>query len=260
TNVASSFLPGAEMITFLAPASRCAFAFVASVNRPVDSTTTSTPRSFQGSAAGSRSASDVTSWSPILMPPSTTETGLSKRPSIESYFNRCACVSSSPKSLNATISTSAPVSWTARKKLRPIRPNPLIPTRTVTASAPRCGTYSGPFRDYRSAVSTPEAGGSVRTIAYACRVDLFADPASVLDGGLATELERRGNDLSDALWSARLLVDDPEEIRAAHDTFFGAGAVVATTATYQASFDGFAERGIDHRDAARLMRLAVDLA
>jgi len=91
-------------------------------------------------------------------------------------------------------------------------------------------------------------------------VDLFADPASVLDGGLATELERRGNDLSDALWSARLLVDDPEEIRAAHDTFFGAGAVVATTATYQASFDGFAERGIDHRDAARLMRLAVDLA
>ena len=33
-----------------------------------------------------------------------------------------------------------------------------------------------------------------------------------LDGGLATELERRGHDLSDQLWSARLLVDDGHKI------------------------------------------------
>jgi homocysteine S-methyltransferase len=56
----------------------------------------------------------------------------------------------------------------------------------------------------------------------------------VLDGGLATELERRGNDLSSALWSARLLRDDPAEIVAAHRAFFAAGAQVATTASYQA--------------------------
>ena len=31
----------------------------------------------------------------------------------------------------------------------------------------------------------------------------------VLDGGLATELEARGYDLSDRLWSARLLLSDP---------------------------------------------------
>jgi len=37
----------------------------------------------------------------------------------------------------------------------------------------------------------------------------------VLDGGLGTELERRGSDLTDPLWSARLLADDPEALRAA---------------------------------------------
>ncbi|WP_163513414.1 homocysteine S-methyltransferase [Fodinicola acaciae] len=59
----------------------------------------------------------------------------------------------------------------------------------------------------------------------------------VLDGGLATELERRGNDLSSSLWSARLLRDDPAEIVAAHRTFFAAGAQVATTASYQAPLE-----------------------
>ncbi|GAA0970739.1 homocysteine S-methyltransferase [Acrocarpospora macrocephala] len=82
----------------------------------------------------------------------------------------------------------------------------------------------------------------------------------ITDGGLATELEARGHDLSDPLWSARLLVDAPEEIKAAHLTFFGAGAVIATTASYQASFDGFAARGIGRKDAVRLIRRSVELA
>ncbi|ORB29745.1 homocysteine S-methyltransferase [Mycolicibacterium parafortuitum] len=82
----------------------------------------------------------------------------------------------------------------------------------------------------------------------------------VSDGGLATELEARGHDLSDDLWSARLLVDGPQQIAAVHSAYFDAGAEVATTATYQASFDGFAERGIDRPRAAALMRLGVTLA
>ena len=83
---------------------------------------------------------------------------------------------------------------------------------------------------------------------------------TVLDGGLATELERRGEDLSDHLWSARLLIDDPALIRQVHSDYFDAGAQVAITATYQASAGGFAERGIDPDDANDLMRLAVQLA
>lgn len=62
------------------------------------------------------------------------------------------------------------------------------------------------------------------------------------------------------MWSARLLVDSPEEIKAAHLAFFRAGAVIATTASYQASFDGFAARGIGRDDAVRLLRRSVELA
>ena len=86
------------------------------------------------------------------------------------------------------------------------------------------------------------------------------DAVLVADGGLATELEARGNDLSDSLWSARLLMDAPEQITDAHLAFFRAGAVIATSASYQASFEGFARRGLDRRDAAGLMRRSVDLA
>jgi homocysteine S-methyltransferase len=82
----------------------------------------------------------------------------------------------------------------------------------------------------------------------------------VADGGLATELEARGHDLSDALWSARLLMDAPREIIAAHLAFFRAGAMIATTASYQASFDGFAAIGLTRAEAGRLMRRSVDLA
>ena len=89
---------------------------------------------------------------------------------------------------------------------------------------------------------------------------LESDRVLVTDGGLATELEARGHDLSDPLWSARLLMDAPEEIKAAHLAFFQAGATIATTASYQASFDGLAARGLSRSDAARLMRRSVELA
>ena len=82
----------------------------------------------------------------------------------------------------------------------------------------------------------------------------------LLDGGLATELERRGHDLSDDLWSARLLLDRPDEIVATHLSYFRAGAQVATTASYQASFEGFASRGCSTAEAADLMRRSVTLA
>lgn len=87
-----------------------------------------------------------------------------------------------------------------------------------------------------------------------------ADGVLISDGGLATELEARGHDLSDDLWSARLLSEDPEEIVAVHEAYFRAGAQIATTSSYQASFEGFAHRGIDRSDAERLMRRSIELA
>lgn len=82
----------------------------------------------------------------------------------------------------------------------------------------------------------------------------------VLDGALATELERRGCDLHDPLWSAKVLIDAPDLIKQVHADYFAAGADCVITATYQATFEGFAGRGISEEEAKRLMRLAVHLA
>ena len=88
----------------------------------------------------------------------------------------------------------------------------------------------------------------------------LAQRVVVLDGGLATRLEQRGHDLSDDLWSARLLLDDPAEVRAAHEDYFGAGAEVAITASYQVSYAGLAARGIDRDGTDLALRRSVELA
>jgi len=82
----------------------------------------------------------------------------------------------------------------------------------------------------------------------------------VLDGGLSTHLERLGADLGDDLWSARLLLEQPELIRQAHADYFAAGADVAITASYQATFEGFRRRGLSAAQAEALIRQSVKLA
>ncbi len=89
---------------------------------------------------------------------------------------------------------------------------------------------------------------------------LLAQREVVLDGGLATELETRGHDLRNALWSARLLRDDPRAIEDVHAAYFEAGADVAITASYHASLEGFESAGIDRQEGSRLLRLSVELA
>jgi homocysteine S-methyltransferase len=82
----------------------------------------------------------------------------------------------------------------------------------------------------------------------------------ILDGGLATELEARGFDLSDRLWSARLLLTHPDAIEDVHLDYFRAGAQVATTASYQATVPGFAAAGLDRATALAAIRTSVALA
>lgn len=82
----------------------------------------------------------------------------------------------------------------------------------------------------------------------------------LLDGGLATELERRGHDLNDPLWSAKVLLEDPDAILAAHLAYLEAGADCVTTATYQATFQGLAAWGIGGARAEEILLGAVDLA
>lgn len=82
----------------------------------------------------------------------------------------------------------------------------------------------------------------------------------MIDGGLATELERRGADLRHELWSARMLSENPGLIREAHRAFLEYGADIIITASYQASYPGFERAGFDRETAARMMRRSVALA
>ena len=89
---------------------------------------------------------------------------------------------------------------------------------------------------------------------------LLAAGPWAIDGGLASELEAAGHDLTGALWSARLLRDDPGAIVEVHRAYSEAGAVVAISASYQASRAGFAAAGLDADEADVLLARSVALA
>jgi homocysteine S-methyltransferase len=82
----------------------------------------------------------------------------------------------------------------------------------------------------------------------------------ILDGGLATEIQDRGYDLNDELWSAKILIENPGIIEQVHYDYFLAGADVAITASYQASIEGFKKRGYSPAEAENFIRLSVEVA
>lgn len=82
----------------------------------------------------------------------------------------------------------------------------------------------------------------------------------VLDGGMATELERRGCNISGPLWSARALDEAPEVIRQVHLDYLRAGADCISTASYQVSAKGYAELGRPPAYAADAIRRSVEIA
>ncbi len=82
----------------------------------------------------------------------------------------------------------------------------------------------------------------------------------ILDGAMATELERHGADLDHPLWSARLLREDPEAIVRVHRSYLEAGADLLITASYQLSAEGLAACGDDPDQLGELLRISVELA
>ena len=58
--------------------------------------------------------------------------------------------------------------------------------------------------------------------------------AVILDGATGTELEARKVQINDSkLWSAKLLVSDPQVLKDIHADYYRAGADVCTTSSYQ---------------------------
>lgn len=96
------------------------------------------------------------------------------------------------------------------------------------------------------------------------QMDLFrkfdAQGFVVLDGGMGTELERRGCDINHPLWSSKLLVEDPDAIRQAHLDFLLAGADCIISTNYQASIPGFLNEGFSSAEAEDLMVKAITVA
>ena len=89
-------------------------------------------------------------------------------------------------------------------------------------------------------------------------LDIF--PLMVLDGAFATELERRGCDLNNSLWSAKVLMESPEMIGEVHTDYFDAGADCVITASYQATVEGFRRHGLSETEALALIGKSVEIA
>lgn len=89
---------------------------------------------------------------------------------------------------------------------------------------------------------------------------LFPSGSVVLDGGLSTQLEARGHDVNDRLWTGRVLLDDPAAITRAHADFVEAGAQVLISASYQVSRRGFVAEGLSARDADEALLASIAAA
>lgn len=81
----------------------------------------------------------------------------------------------------------------------------------------------------------------------------------VMDGAMGTELEKRGYNVSDALWSAKFLSENPDAIAAIHRDYMEAGANVITCCSYQATIPGFVEAGYSEVDAEALIRKSIEI-
>jgi homocysteine S-methyltransferase len=82
----------------------------------------------------------------------------------------------------------------------------------------------------------------------------------LIDGGLGTELERAGCDLSSPLWSARVLLFEPAQVVRVHQSYLDAGADCITTASYQISGEGFRRAGLSAEEADLALTTSVLLA
>lgn len=82
----------------------------------------------------------------------------------------------------------------------------------------------------------------------------------ILDGAMATELEGKGLDLNDALWSAKVLAERPDVIEQVHYEYFQAGADCAMTASYQATIEGFLKKGYSLSQAEKFISDSVSIA
>jgi len=77
---------------------------------------------------------------------------------------------------------------------------------------------------------------------------------------MGTELDARGVDTRNALWSALALTAAPDVVREVHADYLGAGARVITTNTYQATLPALVRSGEDVAGAREVIAAGARLA
>lgn len=83
---------------------------------------------------------------------------------------------------------------------------------------------------------------------------------AIVDGAMATELEKHGVDTSGELWSAAALLHQRQAIYDVHMSYLEAGADFATTNTYQANPEAFTNIGLSESESRTLIAQAVQEA
>lgn len=79
----------------------------------------------------------------------------------------------------------------------------------------------------------------------------------ITDGAAGTHLESMGCDLNDALWTAKVLKDNPEYIKQLHKDYFQAGADFGVTVSYQATIEGYMKQGYSQAQAIDLIKTSA---
>ncbi len=84
--------------------------------------------------------------------------------------------------------------------------------------------------------------------------------ALILDGALGTQMQNHGFNINDSLWSAKFLDENPNAIKLVHKEYLEAGADCIITSSYQASLEGFLEKGFSEEKADHLISSSIKIA
>lgn len=84
--------------------------------------------------------------------------------------------------------------------------------------------------------------------------------AIIIDGALGTQIQKNGHNVSDSLWSAKFLDEDPQVIKDVHMQYLDSGADIIITSSYQASFEGFLKKGFTYEKVVELLKLSINIA
>lgn len=86
------------------------------------------------------------------------------------------------------------------------------------------------------------------------------DRIFILDGGMGTELDRRGSNTMLPLWSAQSLLEEPDLVREIHEDFIRAGSDIITTNTFRTQDRTLKNAGFKTVNAQELTLKAIEIA